>query len=235
MQLRDWDDLPRFMRCDEVREYYDILLKKKYSLKIKRVFDVTASSIMLVILAIPMLVIAILIKEDSPGPVFYRQERVTAYGKKFWIHKFRTMVNDADKKGSTVTVDNDARITRVGRYLRRLRIDEFPQLLDVLAGDMTFVSTRPEATKYVKKYKKEWFATLLLPAGITSEASIRYKDEARFLNKSDDVDMVYMEELLPRKMEWNLRAIRGFGIEKDFFIIIRTVIALLFEEGQERA
>ena len=152
MVLREWEDIPQFMRCDEVREYYDILAKKKVQLKLKRSFDVVVAYILLLLLLIPMIIISVMIKLDSKGPVFYRQERITAYGKKFRIHKFRTMVNNADQIGSAVTTGDDARITRVGKKLRNLRLDELPQLIDVIAGDMSFVGTRPEATKYVKKY-----------------------------------------------------------------------------------
>ncbi|WP_072524740.1 sugar transferase [Clostridium sp. Marseille-P3244] len=227
MRLRKWEDLPAFMQCEEVREYYDILAKKKGVLGLKRGFDVVVATIMLAILAIPMLIIAIMIKLDSPGPVFYRQERVTSYGKKFRIHKFRTMVNNADKIGSVVTVDGDARITKVGSKLRNLRIDEIPQLIDVLTGDMSFVGTRPEAIKYVKKYSKEMCATLLLPAGITSEASIRYKDEAALLDAADNVDRVYVKEVLPGKMKYNLQSIRKFGFWSEITTMIRTVFAVL--------
>ena len=215
MRLRKWEDLPAFMKCGEVKEYYEILAKKKGTLELKRGFDLFIAMIMLVILAIPMLVIAVMIKMDSPGPVFYRQERITAYGKKFRIHKFRTMVNDADRIGSAVTVNKDARITRVGSKLRNLRIDEIPQLIDVFVGNMSFVGTRPEATKYVRRYSKEMFATLLLPAGITSEASIRYKDESALLDAADDVDRVYVEEILPQKMKYNLQSIKKFGITRS--------------------
>mgnify|MGYP005773120297 CR=1 FL=1 len=227
MRLRKWEDLPAFMQCEEVREYYDILAKKKGVLGLKRGFDVVVATIMLAILATPMLIIAIMIKLDSPGPVFYRQERVTSYGKKFRIHKFRTMVNNADKIGSVVTVDGDARITKVGSKLRNLRIDEIPQLIDVLTGDMSFVGTRPEAIKYVKKYSKEMCATLLLPAGITSEASIRYKDEAALLDAADNVDRVYVKEVLPGKMKYNLQSIRKFGFWSEITTMIRTVFAVL--------
>ena len=227
MKFRKWDDLPSFMKCDEVKEYYDILAKKKGALRLKRGFDVTAAALMLGILAIPMLVIAVMIKLDSPGPVFYRQERITAYGKKFRIHKFRTMVKNADKIGSSVTVGGDARITRVGSKLRDLRIDEIPQLIDVLSGNMSFVGTRPEAAKYVKKYTKEMYATLLLPAGITSEASIRYKDEANLLSAADDVDQVYVEVILPAKMKYNLQDIRKFSFFGEIVTMFRTVLAVL--------
>lgn len=228
--LRRWDDLPVFMRCDEVKVYYDILARRKMQLKLKRLFDIIVGSILLFILAIPMAVIAVMIKLDSKGPVIYRQERITAYGKKFKIHKFRTMVNNADKNGVTVTVGGDARITRVGSKIRNLRLDELPQLLDVLAGDMSFVGTRPEVTKYVKKYTREMRSTLLLPAGITSEASIRYKDEGKLLESADDVDKVYVEQVLPGKMIYNLRSIRKFSFFGEILTMFRTVFAVLGKE-----
>lgn len=202
--LKKWDELPDFMRSDEVRPYYDILKRKKVSLVLKRLMDLIGGLILLVLLAIPMAVIAVWIKFDSKGPVFYRQERVTIYGKHFKIHKFRTMVNNADRIGATVTVGNDSRITKVGAKLRGCRLDELPQVLDLISGNMSFVGTRPEAVKYVEKYKPEYLATLLLPAGITSEASIRYKDEAQLLDVADDVDRVYIEDVLPGKMKYNL-------------------------------
>ena len=230
MILKKWDELPEFMRCQEVRPYYDILNKKKFSLVLKRAFDIVVACILLVIFAIPMSIIAIMIKLNTPGPVFYRQERVTTYGKKFRIHKFRTMVSNADKIGTAVTVGGDARITKVGSRLRDLRLDEIPQLLDVLSGNMSFVGTRPEATKYVKKYSKEMYATLLLPAGITSEASIRYKDEAQLLDAAGDVDKVYVEDVLPGKMKYNLDSIRRFSFVREIGTMFRTVLAVLGKE-----
>ena len=225
--LRKWEELPKFMKCDEVKEYYDILEKKKNSLILKRMFDVVVAIIMLIILAIPMIIIAILIKLDSPGPVFYRQERVTTYGKKFRIHKFRTMVKNADKIGSTVTVGGDSRITKVGAKLRDYRIDEFPQLIDVLLGNMSFVGTRPEATKYVRAYTNEMRATLLMPAGITSEASIKYKDEARLLDAAENVDKTYIEEVLPGKMKYNLESVRNYSFMSDIMTMVKTVFAVI--------
>ena len=225
--LRRWEDLPSFMRVPEVRPYWEVLNKKRGQLALKRAFDVVVAWIMLLFLAIPMAIIAIAIKLDSKGPVFYRQERVTTYGKKFRIHKFRTMVNNADKIGSAVTVGNDSRITKVGSKLRGLRLDELPQLFDVISGNMSFVGTRPEAVKYVKKYKPEMFATLLLPAGITSEASIRYKDEAELLDAAEDVDKVYVEKVLPEKMKWNLFALKKYSLIYDFGTMIRTAFAVL--------
>lgn len=227
MAWRKWEDLPKGMQKPEVREYYDILAKKQLNLKLKRVFDITVASILLVILSPLMIVISILIKKDSEGPVFYRQERVTTYGKKFRIHKFRTMVANADQIGSAVTVNGDSRITKVGDFLRKYRLDELPQLIDVLNGDMSFVGTRPEATKYVKKYTPEMRATLLLPAGITSEASIRYKDESELLNRIGDVDKIYLEEVLPQKMRYNLRSIQKFSFLNDIFVMSKTIIAVL--------
>lgn len=228
--LKKWDDLPDFMKCDEVEEYYKILEKRKISLLLKRLFDIAAGIILLIILAIPMAVLAVLIKLDSPGAVFYRQERVTAYGKYFKIHKFRTMVANADKMGTAVTVENDSRITKLGAKLRKYRLDEFPQVFDVLSGNMSLVGTRPEAVNYVKKYKPEYRATLLLPAGITSEASIRYKDEAELLDTADDVDRVYVEKILPGKMKYNLEAIRKFSFLGEIATMFRTVFAVLGKE-----
>lgn len=227
MILKKWDDLPEFMKCDEVKVYYDILSRKKGSLILKRIFDIVVGVILLILLSIPMLIIAVMIKMDSKGPVFYRQERVTRYGKKFRIHKFRTMVNNADKIGSSVTVGGDLRITRVGSRIRDYRLDELPQVFDVLKGNMSFVGTRPEATKYVEKYSNEMLATLLLPAGITSEASIRYKDEAKLLDVADDVDYVYVETVLTEKMKYNLESIRKFNFVSDIITMLWTVGAVL--------
>lgn len=225
--LRKWEELPEFMRTPEVRPYWEILNKKRGQLVLKRIFEIAAALILLILLAIPMAVIAVMIKRDSEGPVFYRQERVTTYGRHFRIHKFRTMVSNADKIGTAVTVGNDSRITRVGAKLRGHRLDELPQLLDVLQGTMSFVGTRPEAVKYVEQYKPEWNATLLMPAGITSEASIRYKDEAELLNKADDADKVYVEEVLPAKMHYNLESIRKFSFLQDMRTMIKTVVAVI--------
>lgn len=228
--LREWENLPTWMKCPEVKEYYDILAKRKLSLRIKRIFDIVAASLLLIVLAIPMIIIAIMIKLDSHGSVFFRQERVTRYGKKFRIHKFRTMVNNADKIGSAVTVNGDNRITKIGSKLRKLRLDELPQLLDVLSGNMSFVGTRPESVKYVKKYSKEMLATLLLPAGITSEASIRYKDEAILLDKVDNIDDIYTEKILPEKMKYNLESIKKFGFFREIATMFRTVFAVVGKE-----
>ena len=225
--LKKWDELPDFMRMDEVRPYWEILNRKRGQLLLKRIFDFAVSIILLVILAFPMGVIAVLIKKDSEGPVFYRQERVTTYGKHFRIHKFRTMVSNADKIGTAVTVGADPRITKIGAKLRGYRLDELPQLLDVIEGSMSFVGTRPEAVKYVERYKPEYNATLLMPAGITSEASIRFKDEDKLLNAADNVDEVYVNQVLPEKMKWNLESIRRFKFSREIFTMFRTVFVVL--------
>lgn len=225
--LREWDKLPKYMQIDEVRPYYDSLKKKKISLVLKRGFDLFVASIMLVTLSPVLLLISIMIVRDSKGGVFYLQERVTQYGRKFKIFKFRTMVANADKIGSQVTVSNDNRITKVGEKLRKYRLDELPQLINIILGDMTLVGTRPESTYYVKRYTPEMLATLLLPAGVTSVASIKYKDEAELLDKAEDVDKVYIEEVLPEKMKYNLESIKKFGFLNDIGTMIRTIIVVM--------
>ena len=224
--LRKWEDLPEGMKVPEVRPYWEALDRKRGQLAVKRVCDLVLAVLLLVLLAIPMAVIAMLIRLDSEGPVFYRQERVTRYGEHFRIHKFRTMVANAEKVGTAVTTGHDSRITKIGQRLRRCRLDELPQLLDVLTGNMSFVGTRPEAVKYVEQYRPEWMATLLIPAGITSETSIRYKDEERLLEGAADPDKVYMGEIVPEKMKWNLQSIRDFSLGADFRTLVRTVIAV---------
>ena len=228
--LRNWQKLPGYMKMEEVYPYYEILKKRKISLFLKRGFDFIVSTVMFVILSPILLIISILIKLDSKGAVFYRQERVTQYGRKFKIFKFRTMIADADKIGSQVTVQNDSRVTKIGTFLRKYRLDELPQLINIILGDMTFVGTRPESTYYVKYYKPEMFATLLLPAGVTSEASIRYKDEAELLDRADDVDQVYVGKVLPEKMKYNLKAIREFSLYREIKTMTYTVLAVLENE-----
>ncbi len=229
MILRKWEELPTEMKTEEVREYYDILKKKKGSLLCKRIFDIVISAIMLIILSPVFLILAVAIKLDSRGPVFFRQVRVTQYNQQFKIFKFRSMVQGADK-GAQVTVSGDARITRVGKIVRKCRLDEISQLIDVFRGTMTFVGTRPESLKYVAAYTPEMMATLLLPAGVTSLASILYKDEADLLDAAGDVDKVYVEQILPAKMHYNLEAIRTFTFWGDIKIMIMTVLAVLGKE-----
>lgn len=227
MRMISWEKLPSQMQTEAVKPYYEILQKKQISLIFKRLFDIVVSIIMLLILSPVFLVLAIAIKLDSKGPVFYRQVRVTQYGKEFRIFKFRTMVTNADKIGSQVTVGGDSRITRVGKVIRECRLDEIGQLLNILGGSMTFVGTRPEVPKYVEKYTSEMWATLLLPAGVTSEASIRYKDEAALLDAAEDVDATYIQDVLPGKMEYNLRSIQEYSFFKDIETMFQTVFAVV--------
>ena len=222
-----WEKLPPQMQTEAVKPYYEILQKKQISLIFKRLFDIVVSIIMLLILSPVFLILAIAIKLDTEGPVFYRQVRVTQYGKEFRIFKFRTMVNNADKIGSQVTVGEDSRITRVGKVIRECRLDEIGQLLNILGGSMTFVGTRPEVPKYVEKYTSEMWATLLLPAGVTSEASIRYKDEAALLDAAEDVDATYIQDVLPGKMKYNLRSIQEYSFFKDIETMFQTVFAVV--------
>ena len=221
--MKSFDKLPNKFQCEEVKHYYDILCKKTGSLVLKRITDLIFSLILLVILIIPIIIIAIAVKSTSKGPVFYRQVRVTTYGRHFRILKFRTMVENADKIGSLVTTDSDSRVTKVGRFLRKYRLDELPQIFNVLSGSMSVVGTRPEVPKYVDQYKPEYLATLLIPAGITSLASIMYKDEEKLLSSEQDVDMVYVEKILPEKMKYNLRYTENFGFRSDLKLMLKTV------------
>lgn len=228
MLLRKWNELPEYMQNDKVKPYYEILRKKKGQLLLKRMFDICCSFLLIIVLSPIILFFSIWIKVDSKGPVFYRQERVTQYGKIFRIYKFRTMVENADKIGTLVTTKNDSRITRVGEKIRKYRIDEIPQLFNVLLGDMSFVGTRPEVKKYVDQYTNEMYATLLLPAGVTSLASIEFKDEDeiinKYINENRSVDEVYVGEVLPLKMKYNLEALASFYFVKEIGVMFNTVL-----------
>lgn len=222
-----WESLPEYMRNEKVKKYYDSLKKRRINLFFKRAFDIAVSFVLLIILLPFIAIISLLIKLDSPGPVFYRQVRVTSLGKRFRIHKFRSMVTGADKVRS-LTVKGDNRITRIGKFIRKYRLDEVSQLIDVLEGNMTFVGTRPEIEKYVKEYSPEMYATLLLPAGVTSEASIYYKDEAFLLDSADknDADKIYTEKILPEKMAYNLSELTKTGVAHDIKIMFKTAFAV---------
>ena len=229
MILRKYEELPKQMKNDEVKRYYDILSNKKISLIIKRIFDIIFSFLLLILISPILLIMGILIKIDSRGPIFYRQERVTTNGKIFKIFKFRTMVQNADKIGSLVTVGNDSRVTRMGKVIRKTRLDEFPQLINVLLGDMSVVGTRPEVKKYVDFYTDEMKATLLMPAGVTSVASIKYKNESKILKNATgkDIDSAYVEDILPEKMKYNLDYINNFSFFYDIKICIHTIVEVL--------
>lgn len=228
MYLKKWEDIPDFMKNDEVRKYYDILRKKRFSLMLKRFFDIIMAFLLIIILSPAFVILSIWIKMDSKGPVFYRQERITQYGKVFRIFKFRTMVVNADQIGSLVTTQNDSRITKVGEKIRKCRLDEIPQLFNIFIGDMSFVGTRPEVKKYVDAYSNEMKATLLLPAGVTSLASINYRDEdeiiAKYTDSKHTIDEVYIERVLPEKMKFNLDYLNRFQIGKDLILCVKTVI-----------
>lgn len=226
MKLREWEQLPRQMRQAEVRPYYELLKKRTGQLCMKKVFDTGLAWILLVLLSPVMLVLAAWIYQDSGGPVFYRQTRVTQYGRTFKIYKFRTMVPDADKKGTAVTVAGDSRITKSGAFLRKTRLDELPQLFNIVRGEMSFVGTRPEVPQYVEQYTKKMQATLLLPAGVTSLASIKFKDEAKLLDGVEDINKIYVGQILPEKMKWNLRYLRKFSFWRDIKIMLDTVVAV---------
>ena len=225
-----YKDLPKEFQNNAVKKYYEIVSRKKTSLLFKRIFDIIFSILILLILFIPIIIISIAIKLDSNGSVFYRQERVTQYGKKFRIFKFRTMVTNADKIGTLVTVKSDVRITKVGKFLRKYRLDEFPQIFNILIGDMSFVGTRPEVTKYVEKYSDYMYATLLLPAGLTSYSSINYKDEDEIISKHLDdnisVDDIYIKYILPDKMKYNIEYIEKFSFLYDIKIMFKTFLSV---------
>lgn len=225
--MKKWEKLPESFRNDAVKEYYDILASRPVNLFAKRLFDILVGIIVLAVTWPFMLIIAVWIKLDSKGTVFFRQKRVTKYGRVFRIFKFRTMVSDAEKLGTQVTVTHDARVTGAGKFLRKCRLDELPQVFNVLIGDMSFVGTRPEVERYVNEYTNEMMATLLMPAGITSLASIRFKDEEKLLDGANDPDKTYVNEVLPRKMEYNLEYLKKFSIFYDIKLMFMTFFAVL--------
>lgn len=212
------------MQNEAVKPYYDLLRKRTVSLTIKRLFDIIMSIVLFLVLSPVFLIVSLLIKVDSKGPVFYRQQRVTQYGKIFRIYKFRTMVQNADKTGSLVTINNDTRVTKIGKKLRKYRLDEIPQLLNIISGDMTFVGTRPEVPKYVAHYTDEMKATLLLPAGVTSRVSIEYKDEEKILKEAGNVDLVYIKTILPKKAICNLDQVKNISVLGDFSLLFLTLL-----------
>lgn len=224
--MKKWEKLPENMKTPQVRAYYDILSKKRFSLAVKRLMDIVLSVVLIIILIIPMLIIAAVIKATSKGPVIFKQIRITKYAKEFKIFKFRTMVAEQDKNSSQITVSNDSRITKCGAFLRKYRLDELPQLFNVFLGQMSFVGTRPEVPRYVKAYSPEMYATLLMPAGITSSASVAFKDENEFLSPNGDPESDYINILLPKKMKMNLEYIEGFSVRSDIKIMIKTVFGV---------
>ena len=231
MILKKWENIPDNIKNEKTKEYYDILNSKKITLFLKRLFDIIFSTILLIVLSPILIILAIAIKIDSKGPIFYRQERITQYGKIFKIFKFRTMIFNADKIGALVTTKDDSRITRVGNIIRKCRLDEIPQLINILVGDMTFVGTRPEVKKYVERYTDEMKATLLMPAGVTSIASIKYKNEdeiiGKYIEQGEDIDDIYVNRVLPEKMKYNVDYVKKFTIFQDILICVQTVNEVL--------
>ena len=224
--LKKYDDLPAFMKTPEVLEYYKQIEDKKISLFCKRVFDILIALLLIAVLAIPMVVVAMVIKLDSKGTILFRQTRVTQYGREFKIYKFRTMVENAQALGAQVTVENDERITNVGKKIRKIRLDEMPQVFNVLIGDMTMVGTRPEVPKYTAQYTNKMNATLLMPAGVTSLASIAFRDEDEILNSYEDTEKAYIEVALPQKMNYNLAYVSEFSFKKDMMVLMKTILAI---------
>lgn len=222
-----FEALPEPMKNEYTKEYLDMLNKRKFSLCCKRVFDIVVSLIILLLLSPFLLLLAIAIKLDSKGPVFYRQVRVGRYNRDFKIFKFRTMVQNADKIGPPLTVGDDPRVTRMGRFIRKLRLDEFSQLLNVLDGSMSLVGPRPEVRKYVEAYTPEYMATLLIRPGITATSSIAFKDEDRLLNAAENPEQVYVEQILPPKMAYNLEYMKNITLLNDIKIMFQTVGAVL--------
>lgn len=217
------------------REFDKYLGKKRGQLIVKRIIDIVLSIIGIVVMAIPMIIISIAIKLNSKGPVLFRQERVGKDFKHFKINKFRTMVTDAEKKGMQITVGKDSRITSVGNFLRKSKLDEFPQLFNVLFGEMSFVGPRPEVPKYVKLYDDYQKNVLKVKPGITDLASIEYRDESTVLGQSEDPEKAYIEEVLPTKLELNMKYIKKMSVFYDFYLIMKTLLRIVsFERIDER-
>lgn len=224
--MRKFGCLPKNMQNDAVYQYYMIVRSKRLTLFLKRLFDLVFSFVLICVLIPIFFVVAVAVKLDSKGPVFYKQSRVTQYGKKFNIYKFRTMVERADMMGMPITMQNDKRITKAGRFLRKYRIDELPQLFNILFGNMSFVGARPEVERFVAYYTDEMWATLLLPAGVTSLASIYYKDENKLLIDTEHVEEIYIQKIMPAKMQYNLRYLKDFGLWNDICIMLKTLAAV---------
>ena len=204
-----------------------VLEERKLQLILKRAMDVVISGGALLVLWPVLLIVALLIKIDDPGPVFYRQVRVGKDGKEFRIFKFRTMVVDADKKGLAITVGRDNRITRMGRFLRKTKLDELAQLLNVFLGDMSFVGPRPEVPKYVNMYTPYQRQVLLVRPGITDYASIAYRNENDMLAGSEDPERMYIDVIMPDKIELNMKYLREISPVADIKLIFGTIAAII--------
>lgn len=201
----------------------EMLIKKKDQLVKKRIFDIVLSFIGLIVLLPLFLVVSIIIKFDSKGPVFFRQIRIGKGSKEFKIFKFRTMGADAGKKGMQITIGRDSRITRVGHVLRKTKMDELPQLINVLIGDMSFVGARPEVPRYVEMYDDYQLNILKLRPGITDLASIVYRNESNLLGQSNNPEETYIYEIMPNKIELNIEYIKNISVLYDIKLIIKTI------------
>lgn len=198
----------------------------------KRAFDLLGSAIGLVLLSPLLVTIAILIRQCSPGPVFYRGVRVGLNGKLFRIFKFRSMVVDAEKRGAFSTANEDARVTRIGRALRRHKLDELPQLINVLKGEMSFVGPRPEVQRFADIYTQEEKAIMSIRPGITDWASIWNSDEGSILAGAEDPDKAYMELIRPTKIKLQLKYVRDRSFWTDIKIIFLTLLAIVRPHSQ---
>lgn len=221
-----YQELPNTMKNEYNKKYLEMLNKKWVSLTGKRVFDLVVSFLILAVLSPILLILAFAIKLDSKGPVFYRQVRVGRYNEDFKIFKFRTMVQNADRIGPLLTMGEDPRVTRVGRFIRKLRLDEFSQLLNVLGGSMSLVGPRPEVRKYVDVYTPEYMATLLVRPGITATSSIAFRDEDKLLNSGGNPEKIYVEKILPPKMALNLDYLKNISVWNDIKIMFQTAAAV---------
>jgi len=193
----------------------------------KRFFDFIASLVGLIFLSPLFLIVAILIKKEDGGSVFFKQERVGQNWKTFKIYKFRTMVENADKLGAQVTRSDDPRITKIGKILRKYKLDELPQLINVLKGEMSLVGPRPEVHKYAKFYKDDYDEILKVKPGITDYASIEYRNENELLAGAKDVEKVYLEKILPEKIEYYKKYLRDISFLTDLKLILRTIWGIL--------
>ncbi|WP_221928598.1 sugar transferase [Balnearium lithotrophicum] len=193
----------------------------------KRLMDFTLSLIGLIFLFPFFTVIALLIKLEDGGSIFFRQERVGQNWKPFKIFKFRTMVENAEKLGALVTKGNDPRVTRIGKFLRKYKLDEFPQLINVLKGDMSLVGPRPEVYKYAEKYKDDYDQILKVKPGITDYAALEYIDEEKILENADNTEKVYIERVLPEKIEYYKKYLKNIGFFTDLKLILRTLLRII--------
>lgn len=219
--MRSWNKLPDYLKVNEIKPYYDLLKRKWFYRFLKRFFDIFASFMLLIVLFVPSLAIGFIIVCTSKGGPFFLQQRVGRYGKTFKIVKFRTMRKNSEGN-QHITHKNDSRITKVGKFLRKTHLDEFPQLLNVIVGQMSFVGTRPEVEQFVDQYQKEWCATLLMRPGITSTASYSYDDEAKDLIEGN-ADEMYLKIVLPKKMACNLEDILKANVFREIVIMLKTV------------